>query len=113
MEVINLINIKLPSVNSKFGVNRKTNRLFLSEEYKVFKELLSNCCRCVIIPPPYRVQIVIETYKDIDACVKLITDSLQNRCIGNDRDILEMFIRKIPVQKGENDKLRVYVETIK
>lgn len=62
--------------------------------------------------PPYRVDIYMETYLDIDNPIKLVADCLGN-CIDNDRNILELSVIKKSIKRGRSGKLIVWVEEIK
>jgi Holliday junction resolvase RusA-like endonuclease len=113
MEVIRLTQIKIPSINEKYNINFKTGRFFLKPAYREFKKLLQLVCKKTMLLPPYRIQINISTYKDIDNVEKLVIDSLQGNCIDNDRNVLEKYTKKIRLKKGSLESLVVWVETIK
>lgn len=112
MEVINVQNVKIPSINQKYGVNRKTGRLFLNRDYRLFKEALSLVCSKKMLPSPYKVLIEIENYGDIDNQIKLIQDSLQGNCIDNDNNIYELIVRKTPLKRGKCGSIKVFVESL-
>ena len=76
------------------------------------KDILSLACKRIALKPPYRVDIYLETYLDIDNPIKLIVDCLGN-CIENDREILELSVVKKKVKRGRSGQLIVWVEEIK
>lgn len=108
MKIIELENIKIPSVNGKYikiGV--------LSKEYRLCKNLLRNSCVRKKINGPYRVEIYIDTYKDIDNCVKIIIDSMAEAgVIDNDKNVKQLYVSKEFLKKGKPENLIVNVETI-
>lgn len=106
-EVIKLEGIKLTSVNQKYI----TGGFTLSKSYRELKELLSLTCKKIELKPPYRVEIYLETYLDIDNCLKNILDSLGN-CIVNDREILELLVHKKKTKRGKPGSVRVLVEEL-
>ena len=113
MLIVDIENIKLPTINNRYGVNSKTGQLYLSSEYRRFKRDLVNCCRKVIILPPYSIIISQKTYKDIDATIKILLDSLQQaRVIKDDKFIINLHIIKIPILKGQPESLKIDVEHI-
>jgi len=109
MIVIDLENIKLPSLNSKYYKN-----FALKSEYKEFKEFLHCSCIQEKIEPPYKVIINCESYIDIDNFIKPIHDAIENRgVIDNDKNVLELHVYKTQIKRGMAGKLTVEVETIK
>lgn len=113
MQKILEIEGKFPSINTKYKLNRITGRLFLSKEYREFKELIAFSTHKTLIEPPYHIVIEITTYKDIDACIKPILDGLERNVIENDKDIIKLTIVKKPVKKNSIEYLRVLGESLK
>lgn len=115
MKVIDIKNIKMNSINQKFGYNPKTRKLYSNSEYKQFKACLINelnANHVNQIAPPYYVDIYMETYLDIDAPIKAILDALQEHgCIINDRDVLSLSVQKKQIKKGTKSSLQIVVET--
>jgi hypothetical protein len=109
--VLNLKNIKIPSINNKFGKS-KQGTLFLNKDYANFKKLVeSSLLTNKVFKPPYQVVIVINTYLDIDNSIKCILDGI-SRVISNDKDILQLDVIKIRNKRGRAGSLIVSVEEI-
>jgi Holliday junction resolvase RusA-like endonuclease len=109
--VIDLKNIHLVSLNR--GYKRCKNAFYTSDSYKDFKQLLVMSCRKGRIEPPYAVEISIEAYNDIDACIKIILDSLQQAgVIDNDKHVMKLNVTKQPTKRGQAGDLIVKVGTI-
>lgn len=112
MKVLELKNVQLASVNAKYGVNQRTGRLFLTPQYRLFKELVACMCKAVEIDPPYSVTIDIKTCMDIDNAIKPVLDGLQSAgIITDDKHISALHIYKTASKKGAPSDLTVYVET--
>jgi Holliday junction resolvase RusA-like endonuclease len=108
MKVIDIENIKIPSVN-----RMRIKMQVLSKEYRLCKKMLSNICIMEKIKGPYRVEIYINTYKDIDNCVKMIIDSMADAgVIDNDKNVVQLYVSKFKIKKGHPESLYVKVETI-
>ena len=102
MKVIDIENIKIASINNKYGVNRRTGNLFITPEYRDFKALMIASARKYKIDPPYIVQIEIGTYIDIDNCIKPILDALESRgIIDNDKNVLRLDVEKESLKKNQ------------
>jgi len=117
MKILDVENIKIPSINGKFGYNPKTGRLYLQPKYKAFKDTLE---KMVIqfslnekIEPPYSLKINVSTALDIDNFIKPLQDSLkQAKLIDDDKNILQLVINKIPVKKGSPNSLQIFLNNI-
>ena len=109
--VIQLEDIKIPSINAKYNWNPKAKRLFINKSYQDFKNLLKASCKRVSVRAPYAVEIHITSYNDIDNAVKAILDSLDN-VIDNDRDVEELHVFKTPNKRGRSGALKVYVSSL-
>lgn len=113
VEVLHLKNIRLPSVNNKYGLDKRRSRLFLLDGYREFKETVALHARHVLIPPPYRISIYMETTVDYDNVLKPIGDGLKLAgVIDDDKHILEATITKKPVKRNTDHTLVVWLETI-
>lgn len=111
MIIIDLENIKLKSINNKYGFNPKSRRLYLTPEYRDFKNLLIKNAWIKQIDPPYNVFIEMESAIDIDNALKCILDALQESgCISDDKHVHNLTIKKTPAKRGALNKLRVSVE---
>ena len=109
-EIINLENIKVPSVNQKYGYNPQTKRAFVNREYTQFKKLLTASAVKMKVEPPYYVLIEKSCYIDIDNDIKIILDSLEDAgVIENDRSVLKLQVIKEHIAKKSPGYLRVYV----
>lgn len=106
LKVIDLKDIKMTSINEKYSVG-KNRKLFLNKKYLDFKNLLSLVCRKVDVEKPYRVDIYLKGYLDIDNPIKCILDSLI--CLENDRYIEELHVYKTPLKRGRPCDLKVFV----
>lgn len=116
MKVIDLKNIKLTSINGKYGYNPKLKRFYLTPEYRKFKKLLTQEIKyntSITIKPPYYVEIRIKTNLDIDNCIKVILDALEDSgVIDNDKNILGLLILKQEIDKKIKSSLEVYVSEL-
>lgn len=111
IENIDFDNIKIPSINDKFGFNPKSHKFYLNDNYRKFKELISKSVRIKNIPGPYTVIISSKSYQDIDNAIKCILDGLQaGGCIDDDKNVLELHVRKIPVGKKDRQTLSITVQ---
>jgi Holliday junction resolvase RusA-like endonuclease len=109
-KVIDIENIKLPSLNNKF-MNRSYS---LTPEYRKFKEMIFRVAvKHKPVDPPYNVLIEFTGYTDIDNPIKCIIDGLQQKgIIDNDKNVLGLTINKIPIKRGRLSKLAVYLSHI-
>ena len=111
--ILSIENIKLGRINDKYQIDQKTGQLFLTKTYRDFKNLVMLKSVRGQIKAPYKVIIKIETYSDIDACIKPIYDGLEKAgVISNDKYILEEHIYKTPIKRGRPNKIDVWIETI-
>lgn len=111
--VLDLDNIALTSLNRKYGVSRSGRRLFLSNEYRYFKDLVKKSARPSRVDPPYAVAIHVECFHDIDNAIKPVLDSLQScGAISNDKEIRYLEVLKTPRKRGELARLRVFVSNV-
>lgn len=111
---IEFTNIKIPSINQKYGYNPRSNKLYLTDEYRNFKQLIALKTRNErrILPPPYTVIISVMTYHDIDNAIKCILDGLkEGGCIDDDKNVLELHVLKRPVKRGVRNQLSITVKT--
>jgi len=117
MKILDVQNIKIPSVNGKYSVNHNTGRLYLSKKYRAFKDLMETLIVQFAIDtkidPPYSLRINVSTAVDIDNFLKPLIDSLQQaRLIDDDKNILRLIIEKKPVKRGELGSLQVFLNTL-
>jgi len=112
MKVLELHNIKIPSINNKFGYNPKINRLYVLPEYNSFKNIIKNNVSNIHIEPPYSISILFSAYIDIDNPIKPTLDALQESgIIDNDKNIIELSIIKSPIKRGQPGSISIYIET--
>jgi Holliday junction resolvase RusA-like endonuclease len=113
MNSVTIYNVIIPSINQKYIINKKTGQLVLSGAYRKFKEDLSLLfSKIEPVPPPYRINVLVRTYKDIDNFVKVMLDSLEAAgAIKNDRDVVLLNIRKFPAKRGASEAFAVEVLT--
>ena len=110
-KVIDLENIKIHSINKKYVIG-KNGRLTPSRAYRDFKNILEWACHGKLMPKPYRVDIYLNMYLDIDNPLKAILDSL-GKIIEDDRFIEELHVYKTTSKRGTKGRIQVYVDTIK
>lgn len=104
--------IKVPSINGKFGYSPKNNKFYLTKEYKSFKEIIALKARRPILSP-YAVYITWLTYHDIDNAIKAILDGLKKGgCIDDDKNIHELHVIKRPARKGQRNTLSITVKSL-
>jgi Holliday junction resolvase RusA-like endonuclease len=110
MIVLDIAEMKIASINKKF-CKARNGRLYLSPEYRGFKIDLIKCMRSVKILPPYSVSIELKTPTDIDAPIKAIFDALEKKgIIDNDKNILDLKMRKIIAKRGSLGSIKIDVE---
>lgn len=79
-------------------------RKFKTENYiKYERAILYMLPRIKVPKAPYRLDIEfgISILSDLDNCLKLMIDILQKKYKINDRDIMEIYAKKIVVKKGK------------
>jgi hypothetical protein len=104
-KVISLDNIKFASLNKKYYGN-----FGLTKEYREFKKFLTFNCSRWDIDPPYRVEIYVNAYQDIDNFIKPVLDSMQDAgAINNDKEVLSLKVKKIQIKRGQAGSLDVYM----
>jgi Holliday junction resolvase RusA-like endonuclease len=108
--VLSVDEIRLPSTNHKYYITRKG--LIPTRQYRETKKKLEDMVMNIEIPSPYHVKIEVQTYSDIDNNLKIILDSLKNRCIDDDKNILKLTVIKKNHKRGRAGFLNVWVETI-
>jgi Holliday junction resolvase RusA-like endonuclease len=112
IKILDLKNIKIASVNKKYGYNPKSGKLYLTKEYKDFKNLVT---KSVIIPneiieKPYCVKVEVETPHDIDNYLKPLFDALEkSSIIENDKYICKLTVKKKTIKKGTKSSIRVFL----
>ena len=107
MAIVLECEIPLVSVNEKYIVAR--GRMILSQKYRDCKnEIALRCKKMKFLEKPM-VDIDITTYKDIDACIKVILDGLNGKVYYDDRDIAILRVYKTPAKRGSMDKIKVDV----
>ena len=108
-----MIDVKLPSINSKYNINRYTGQLFICDEYRKFKADVFNLC---VAPPnfnclnPFSLEIYIKTYKDIDAVLKPLLDGISAKIGFDDKYINCIHLYKEPIKKCTPETLRVVLQ---
>lgn len=109
MDVVIDAELKLPAINNKYCISRFSRQLVLSSDYRAGKDALSISCRNLLITTPYGIKIEVETYKDIDSCVKAVIDVVSEKIGMNDKDCLELVVSKKRRKRGSIDKIKVSV----
>jgi len=116
LKILDIENIKLPSINNKFGLHKKRLRLFVLNDYSDFKMLIHDYAITTVagqerIEPPYHIRIAYSGYVDIDAFVKPLLDGLESSgVIENDRYVQKLTIEKTPLKRGQPGNLEVWLE---
>ena len=109
-EIINLDNVKFPSVNHKMGYNPKTKQFFNNKDYSDFKELIKTSAAKIKIEPPYKMLVEMGTVVDYDNCLKPINDGIAAAgVIDNDKNIVSVRIEKEIFKRNQPGYLRVYI----
>jgi hypothetical protein len=112
MQVLEIPEISIVSINTKFSKGRD-GRLFLNPKYRAFKEELVRSCARIKLPPPYVVVVWLKTFGDIDNCIKVILDALQESGVIEDDKYVELLcIRKTLCKRGSKGSIEVSVSTI-
>jgi Holliday junction resolvase RusA-like endonuclease len=109
--LLELKNIRIPSINSKFG-RSKQGTLYLNKEYADFKRLIELVCINKKFTPPYKIAIGLHAYIDIDNNIKSYLDGI-SKALSNDRDILQLEVFKIRNKRGRPSNLIIFIEEIK
>lgn len=99
------------------GINKKyiSKTFVLSKEYRQLKSDLAmiakeNYLGKEQLKTDVIVQIIIWTNKDIDACIKIILDSIELAgVIENDKQVKEIQIVKKETKRSEQEKLIVLI----
>lgn len=104
------IHMQIPSANERLIKARYSSQLILSKRYRDAKEkLIHNMTGFTGISTEFfGVKIEIETYKDIDNCIKLILDAMKEVTHIDDRKCLSIIVEKKPIKRGSTDHLVVY-----
>lgn len=116
IKILDLKKIKIASVNKKYGYNPKAGKLYLTKEYKDFKNLVTESVIIpnIIIEKPYSVTVFIETPHDIDNYLKPLFDALEKSgVIENDKYINELRIKKKTIKKGTKSSIQVFLNDCK
>jgi Holliday junction resolvase RusA-like endonuclease len=119
-KIIDLENIKLTSINSKFCVGKKRGKdgklhsnLYLSKDYAEFKKIITESVIKVFVKKPYEIKIEYSGYVDIDAFIKPLFDGLEDtEIIENDRYIEKLEIIKKPIKRGKLGTLTVFINSL-
>ena len=112
-KVIDIDNILLASINRKYRVSQAGGKWILTRQYRDMKKLLTMVSKKGRLDPPYRIDIQMQTFIDIDNPVKCIQDSLQAAgIIDDDMNVLQLNVTKQPLPKGQPGRLVVYVGTV-
>jgi len=98
--------IPLVSVNEKYIVAR--GRMILSQKYRDCKNEIALRCQCVK-EDCTKVNIYVTTYKDADNICKIVVDAIAAKCLGNDRELIELHVYKTKAKRGSMDKIKVEV----
>lgn len=106
------IETKLPSINSKLSINKKTGRFFASQDYKNFKNIIYMFLKRIKVKKPYALYVDIETHIDIDNPIKPVLDAIQESgIIDNDRNIERLYIDKKSIKRNEQNRIKIKIGT--
>ena len=109
-------NIKLISSNQRLVQGK--GRWYANPKYAESKTLLYwHVKKCLKDYPDFKmlkenigIIINVKTYNDIDNCIKIILDCLQDlKVIENDRAVISLAVNKIQIKKGKPDSVEVKV----
>lgn len=108
-KIIDLKDVKFPSINHKFTGNFK-----LTLAYRYFKDLIILECKKRKIEklnPPYRMTALVSMYQDYDNILKPIGDGLKIAgVIEDDRYMYDVHIMKNPIKRGQLGSIEIYLE---
>lgn len=96
--------IPLVSVNEKYIIAR--GRMILSQKYRDCKSEIALRCKKA---EGNKVNIYVTTYKDADNICKIVIDAIADKCLGNDRELIELHVYKTKAKRGSMDRIRVEV----
>jgi Holliday junction resolvase RusA-like endonuclease len=111
IKILELKNIKLSSINRKYGgVNKHTGRNFLSKEYAATQELIYYALKNVKVESPVELTVFAASYKDLDNILHSIINMIEKKgIIRNDRDVNCLRVFKKPQKRGSLDSLTVFI----
>ena len=106
------IETKLPTINSKLSINKKTGKFFASQEYKNFKNIIYMFLKRIKVKKPYALYIEIETHIDIDNPIKPVLDAIeQSGIIDNDKYVERLYIDKKTIKRNEQNRIKINIGT--
>jgi Holliday junction resolvase RusA-like endonuclease len=116
-KITSISGIKLPSINQKFNLNRKTGQLFANKEYKDFKDTifyqaLSHKMTFRIADNNIKIEIHMRTYLDIDNILKPLIDGICEGMGVNDKNVNYLVVTKTPCKKNELSAIEAWIGNI-
>lgn len=90
----------MPSINSKYGLNTRTKKLYLNPKYRDYKNRVSAMFKSKYpLQVPYKgnvhVKIFMRTKKDIDNVIKPTLDGLNGYAYVDDRQITKLEVERL------------------
>jgi Holliday junction resolvase RusA-like endonuclease len=91
----------MPSINSKYGLNTRTKKLYLNPKYREYKNRVSAMFKSKYpLQVPYEgnvyVKIFMRTKKDIDNVIKPTLDGLNGYAYVDDKQIIKLEVERLP-----------------
>ena len=115
-KVLDIPAIKIVSINQKYILARKSRRLVLNPLFRDFKQKLCFYCERYLVLANLnissftKVKIEVETYTDIDACIKVVLDAV-SQAIGIDDKVIEgLEVKKKKIKRVALGSIKVFVK---
>ena len=103
------VKLKLPPTINASQMTTRTGRFYKTANYKEYKATafydlpLKMRNKPIKKPNMVRLDVVFEISRDcdIDSRVKVLLDSMEKHLFENDSQIVELYLKKVKVKKGE------------
>jgi Holliday junction resolvase RusA-like endonuclease len=116
MLILDLYKVILPRVNDRYNRNFSLKDSYRKNKEILIKEILKKCKNAPegYIKKPYSIGVEVGTHLDIDSFIKPLLDAMQSAgVIENDKDVLELFVKKIKLKRTEANYIKVCLNTYK
>jgi Holliday junction resolvase RusA-like endonuclease len=110
MQIINVDDIKMSSVNRWLKFNRKTGQAYKTLEYKTFMQELFYRMNSVDIKDlPFGLIVEVKCYQDIDNIIKPLLDVIQQKYDINDRNCINLTVKKEHIKRGSLSSIKAWI----